>query len=207
MVLDSANSLLSKNILSKIILIEKNIEVVKKFNNITYHYSIKKFENILKKLEELNINKVLIIGGSTYEGKVYQTFYEVKEVIQDYGFEMYCGVYPQSENLNNVEMSKYQHFTGGITQLCLNPRLLNSWSVKTRIGVPTNCTLKGLYKYAKLCGLLDSLTYALGNLGGVRYVSKDGFDTMRFVNDLNGQPLHLYNFGKLDQTLMQLTFS
>ena len=62
MVLDSANSLLSKNILSKIILIEKNIEVVKKFNNITYHYSIKKFENILKKLEELNINKVLIIG-------------------------------------------------------------------------------------------------------------------------------------------------
>ena len=62
MVLDSANSLLSKNILSKIILIEKNIEVVKKFNNITYHYSIKKFENILKKLEELNINKLLIIG-------------------------------------------------------------------------------------------------------------------------------------------------
>jgi UDP-2,3-diacylglucosamine hydrolase len=61
-VLDSANSLLSKNILSKIILIEKNIEVVKKFKNITHNYSIKKFENILKKLEELNINKVLIIG-------------------------------------------------------------------------------------------------------------------------------------------------
>ena len=62
MVLDSANSLLSKNILSKIILIEKNTEVVKKFNDITHNYSIKKFENILKKLEELNINKLLIIG-------------------------------------------------------------------------------------------------------------------------------------------------
>jgi UDP-2,3-diacylglucosamine hydrolase len=61
-VLDSANSLSNKNILSKIILLEKNIEVVKKFNDITYHYSIKRFENILKKLEELNIKKVLIIG-------------------------------------------------------------------------------------------------------------------------------------------------
>ena len=67
MVLDSANSLLSKNILSKIILIEKNIEVVKKFKNITHNYSIKKFENILKKLEELNINKVLIIVYSMEE--------------------------------------------------------------------------------------------------------------------------------------------
>ena len=158
-------------------------------------------------MRKAGVDKVLIIGGSTYEGKVYQTFYDVKNQIEDYGFEMYCGVYPQSENLNNVEMSKYQHFAGGITQLCLNPKLLNSWSVKTRIGVPTNCTLKGLYKYAKLCGLLDSLAYALGNLSGVRYVSKDGFNTMRFVKDLNGQPLHLYNFGKLDQTLMQLTFS
>ena len=61
-VFDSANSLLSKNILSKIILLEENIQVAKKFNNITYHYSIKKFENIIKKLKELNINKVLIIG-------------------------------------------------------------------------------------------------------------------------------------------------
>ena len=62
-VLDSANSLLKKNILTKIILLEKNIPVAKKFNNITYHYSIKKFENIIKKLKELNINKVLIIGN------------------------------------------------------------------------------------------------------------------------------------------------
>jgi hypothetical protein len=61
-VLDSANSLLSKNILSKIILLEENIDVSKKFNDITYHYSIKKFENIIKKLEELNINNILIIG-------------------------------------------------------------------------------------------------------------------------------------------------
>ena len=61
-VLDSANSLLRKNILSKIILLEKNNQVVKKFNDITHHYSIKKFENIIKKLKEFNINKVLIIG-------------------------------------------------------------------------------------------------------------------------------------------------
>ena len=61
-VIDAANSLLDKNILSKIILLEENKLIVKKFSDITLHYSIKKFENIIKKLKELNINKVLIIG-------------------------------------------------------------------------------------------------------------------------------------------------
>ena len=48
-------------------------------------------------MRKAGVDKVLLIGGSTYDGKVYQTFYEVKEAIQDYGFDMYCGVYPQSE--------------------------------------------------------------------------------------------------------------
>ena len=72
--------------------------------------------------------------------------------------------------------------------------------------IPTNCTLKGLYKYAKLCGLLDSLAYAVGNLAGIKYVSSKGFNTLKFVQDLRDNPIHLYNFGKLDQTLMQLEF-
>ena len=157
-------------------------------------------------MKKAGVDKVLIIGGSAYEGRVYQTFYDVKHQINDYGFTMYCGVFPQSENLNNVEASKYEHFAGGITQLCLNPKLLNSWIKKTRIGVPSNCTLKGLYKYMRICGLTDSLGYVLGNLNGIKYVSTDGFNTKKFVKDLNNQPIHVYNFGKLDQTLMQLEF-
>ena len=157
-------------------------------------------------MRKAGVNKVLLIGGSTYEGKVYQTFYEVKDAIKDYGFDMYCGVYPQSETYGNMQFTKYMHFAGGISQLCFNPRLLNTWEKKTRFGVATNCTLEGLWKYAKLCGLTDSLAYAVGNLRGLTYVSSKGFNTVKFVKDLKDNPIHLYNCGKLDQTLLQLEF-
>ena len=157
-------------------------------------------------MRKAGVNKVLLIGGSTYEGKVYQTFYEVKDAIKDYGFDMYCGVYPQSETYGNMQFTKYMHFAGGISQLCFNPRLLNTWEKKTRFGVATNCTLEGLWKYAKLCGLTDSLAYAVGNLRGLTYVSSKGFNTVKFVKDLKDNPIHLYNVGKLDQTLLQLEF-
>jgi len=155
-------------------------------------------------MRKAGVDKVLLIGGSTYEGKVYQTFYEVRNEIEDYGFKMYCGVYPQSETYSNMQWTKYMHFEGGISQLCFNPRLLNTWEKKTRFGVATNCTLNGLWKYAKLCGLTDSVAYAVGNLRGLTYVSAKGFNTVKFVKDLRNNPIHLYNFGKLDQTLLQL---
>jgi len=158
-------------------------------------------------MRKAGVDKVLLIGGSTYQGKVYQTAYDVKNQIEDYGFDMYCGVYPQSEDYALVENTKYMHFKGGISQLCFNPRMLNTWETKTRVGVATNCTLEGLYKYAKLCGVLDSVAYAIGNLRGLAYINTTGFNTVKFVNALRNNPIHLYNFGKLDQTLMQLTFS
>ena len=155
-------------------------------------------------MRKAGVDKVLIIGGSTYQGKVYQTAYDVKTHIEDYGFDMYCGVYPQSEEYAVAEHTKYMHFKGGISQLCLNPRLLNTWERKTRVGVATNCTLEGLWKYAKLCGLTDSISYAVGNLRGLSYLTSKGFNTVKFVNDIRDMPVHLYNFGKLDQTLLQL---
>ena len=158
-------------------------------------------------MRKAGVDKVLLIGGSTYQGKVYQTAYDVKNQIEDYGFDLYCGIYPQKEEYAVAEHTKYMHFKGGISQLCFNPRTLNTWETKTRIGVATNCTLEGLYKYAKLCGVLDSVAYALGNLRGLAYISTTGFNTVKFVNALNNNPIHLYNFGKLDQTLMKLTFS
>ena len=58
-------------------------------------------------MRKAGVDKVLLIGGSTYDGKVYQTFYEVKEAIQDYGFDMYCGVYPQSEQYSMMQYTIY----------------------------------------------------------------------------------------------------
>ena len=156
-------------------------------------------------MRKAGVDKVLLIGGSTYHGKVFQTFYEVRDAIESYGFDMYCGVYPQSETYSNMAYTKYLHFKGGISQLCFNPRMLNTWEKKTRYGVATNCSLDGLWKYAKICGITDSVAYALGNLRGLTYVTMKGFNTVKFVKDLrNDNPIHLYNFGKLHQTLLQL---
>ena len=156
-------------------------------------------------MRKAGVDKVLIIGGTTYEGKVYQTAHKVREEIADYGFTMYCGTYPQNL-LHNTHLDR---FAGGITQMCLNTRLLNNWinnTKNTRIGVPSNCSVKGLYKYMKICGLTESIAHALGNISGLKYLNSNGFNTTKFVNDLSPIPIHVYNFGKLDQTIMQLEF-
>jgi hypothetical protein len=61
-VLEAAISLNNNNQLYRIILIEENKLVSKKFSNIVYKYSLKNFTGILKKIKELEINKILIIG-------------------------------------------------------------------------------------------------------------------------------------------------
>ncbi len=154
-------------------------------------------------MRKAGIDKVLVIGGSTYYGKIFQNADEVRNAIEAYNFKTYCGLYPQHESIHQA-VAKFQIYDEGITQLCLNPRLLNSWHKNARIGVPSNCTIKGLYKYMRLCGLTESLAYALGNLSGIRYVGQQGFNTKKFVKALTTSRIHIYNFGKLDQTLLQL---
>lgn len=58
----------------------------------------------------------------------------------------------------------------------------------------------------KICGLTESIAHALGNISGLKYLNSNGFNTTKFVNDLSPIPIHVYNFGKLDQTIMQLEF-
>ena len=159
----------------------------------------------LDRAKEAGIDKVLIIGGSEKRGKVFQGVNEVYSVITRYGFEMYCGVYPQKEAFNQRLFStKYAMFSKGITQLCLNSKLLNKWQNKTIAGVPTNCSIEGLLKYMKICGLTESFKHIIENLVGIQYINKNGFNTSKFVSRLNHEQIHLYNFGKLDQTLIDL---
>lgn len=162
-------------------------------------------KNIIR-AKKNGIEKVLIIGGSTPEGKAYKNAYEIHHAIADYGFEMFCGVYPQDENFDYVKNTKYLKFSKGITQLCLNAALLNQWHENTIPGIPTNCSIEGLYKYLKICGLTQSIGHILGNISGIKYINTHGFNTAKFIKKLNHNHVHLYNFGRLDQTLMQLEF-
>jgi len=163
-------------------------------------------ENIIR-AKKAGINKVLIIGGSSPEGKAYRNALEVHHAIADYGFEMLCGVYPQDEDFEFAQMTKYSKFSKGITQMCLNPRILNKWQDKTIPGLPTNCSVEGLYKYLKICGLTKSIGYIVGNLAGVKYIDKNGFNTQKFADKLIHDQVHLYNFGRMDQTLLQMNLS
>ena len=159
----------------------------------------------LDRAKKAGIDKVLIIGGSEKRGRVFQGVNEVYSAIVRYGFEMYCGVYPQKEAFNQKLFStKYAMFSKGITQLCLNSKLLNKWQNKTIAGVPTNCSIEGLLKYMKICGLTESFKHIIENLVGIQYITKNGFDTSKFVSRLNHEQIHLYNFGRLDQTLIEL---
>ena len=159
----------------------------------------------LDRAKEAGIDKVLVIGGSERKGRAFQGVDEVYRAVSRYGFEMYCGVYPQKEAFNQKLFStKYAMFSKGITQLCLNSKLLNKWENKTIAGVPTNCSIEGLLKYMRICGLTESFKHIIGNLVGIRYINKNGFNTSKFVSRLNHEQIHLYNFGRLDQTLIEL---
>ena len=59
---EAAKYLDKTNNLKNIILLENNANLDKKFFNITYKFSIKNFKDIIKKLNQLKINKIMIIG-------------------------------------------------------------------------------------------------------------------------------------------------
>jgi len=158
----------------------------------------------LSKAKKAGIDKVLLIGGSERKGKVFQGVDELYRAIARYDFELYCGVYPQEESFNHTLLTKYGKFSKGITQLCLNKRLVNTWKDRTIAGVPTNCSIEGLLKYMRICGLTESFKHIIGNLVGIQYINKNGFNTSKFVSHLNHEQIHLYNFGRLDQTLESL---
>ena len=155
----------------------------------------------LSKAKKAGINKILLIGGSERKGKVFKGVDELYDAVAPYGFEMYCGVYPQKEVFPSY---KYEQFSKGITQLCFNSKVLNTWKNRTIAGVPTNCSIKGLLKYMRICGLTESFKHIVGNLAGIQYINKNGFNTSKFVSHLNHEQIHLYNFGRLDQTLESL---
>ena len=56
----------------------------------------------------------------------------------------------------------------------------------------------------RICGVTESFKHILGNLAGIQYINKNGFNTSKFVSALNHEQIHLYNFGRLDQTLESL---
>jgi len=72
-----------------------------------------------------------------------------------------------------------------------------------RIGIPSMCSVQGIYKYLKLCGN-ESYKYIFKNWKALNYLSSDGFMVEEFIKKLKFTNYHIYNFGKLEKTIRKL---
>lgn len=100
----------------------------------------------------------------------------------------------------------------GVTQLNLSVSTLAKQELFVRVGVPSMASPDGLWRYIKMCGVGPSIRYPLRNiLGLLRYTHPTkGFKTVQFMNDVTaarGRPtnFHVYDFGRIDQTLIEIT--
>jgi 5,10-methylenetetrahydrofolate reductase len=167
-------------------------------------YSEAELLNSCQAFQEEGVDTILIIGGDQKYGVRYTSSYQICQEIKNFHFKKLCGVYPQKETATEVRKKKYNSFSEGVTQFCLKPKILNYFQESTRIGVPSNCSIQKLVKFAKICGANKTIKIFLENLSGVRFVNRKGFDTCAFVNSLTNQRIHIYNFGRIEQTVRSL---
>lgn len=160
--------------------------------------------NSCQSFEKEGVDTVLIIGGDKSYGVRYTSVYQICQEIKTFPFRKLCGVYPQKESIAHVKKKKYTSFSEGITQFCLKPDILNQFQEATRIGVPSNCSIQKLVKFAKICGANKTVKILLENLSGVKFINQKGFNTLAFVNSLTNQRIHVYNFGRIEQTVRSL---
>jgi len=160
--------------------------------------------------QSLGIKNILLIGGSNPTGNCYGDVRGVYEDIikKEYDFKLLCGVYPQHETPKQVFINKYDKFSRGITQICLNLHLINKFDSRTIVGVPSNCSASELLKFIKLCGITRTVREALPNISGLKYLSHSGFNTAKFISKLDGdRDIHIFNFGNLEKTIKNINKS
>lgn len=166
----------------------------------------------LKNLNDLGVRNLIVVGGNPKNPVgPYTKDHEVLErarKIFDPRTKIYCGVYPQDESPSGVYLTKFGRFgfDGGVSQVCLSQSKIELIKLNTRIGVPSKADWNGLWRYMKLCGVGPSIRHPLRNVGGIlHYMTMDGFDTTRFVEDLQPhRDFHIYDFGRLEETVEEL---
>jgi len=166
-----------------------------------------------KSMVDMGIKSVLALGGSSGHSDS-NPFHEDDDLLRplrEHGIQnVLCGVYPYERSPAYYGFFKLDNrYNGGVSQLCLSPRRLRSYS-RTRIGAPSKADIENLYKYMKMCGVGPSLRYPLRDaIGLLYYMSLDGFATTRFVNAMlpTHDKFHIYDFGRIEETLEDLWIS
>ncbi|CAG7580001.1 MAG: putative methylenetetrahydrofolate reductase [uncultured marine phage] len=156
--------------------------------------------------------KVLIIGGS---GKQEGNFSTVKELVITGAFNNFKigvggfpdgnGSIPFEEGIQILrKKAKYADFV--VTQWSLNKksikRFVDECPIPVYLGVPNKCSKKQLLKFAKLCGIRNSVKGFKSNIiNMVRFMF--GFNPRYIVNEFEGhnnvKKIHVYSFGNYDK--------
>ena len=163
-------------------------------------------EDFIKFCTLKGINKALVIGGSIprHPSNIFQNDIDVATILKKANIKVDCGIYPQNETELEIK-TKLKIFNNAITQLCIDPESINNLPFLNtiRIGLPSVCSVEGIYKYLKLCGN-DSYKYIFKNWKVLNYLSYDGIKVDEFAKKLKFNNYHIYNFGKLDKTISKL---
>ena len=168
--------------------------------------SEQELDNFVKFCEAKEINKALVIGGSISRNKtnIFQNDIEVATILKNADMIVDCGIYPQNETEFEIK-TKLSIFNNAITQLCMDANAINNLPLLDTIcvGVPSMCSVKGIYKYLKLCGN-DSYKYIFKNYKALNYFGINGIKVDKFIQKLKFSNYHIYNFGRLDKTINKL---
>lgn len=152
---------------------------------------------------------LFIRGGGDQEG----VFNTVGELIATGAFadwEIGVGGFPEGNSPVSYddgiallkEKTAYAQFV--VTQWSLNQkaigRFLDDSPLPVYLGIPNHCSLKQLVKFARVCGIENSVKGALSNPFNIaRFVA--GFDPTYIVEKFTGHPslakFHVYSFGNL----------
>ena len=156
--------------------------------------------------------KVLLIGGSgEKEGK----FETVDDLVRTGAFDNFrigVGGFPDGNGSVTFEQgidilrkkAKYADFV--VTQWSLNKksikRFLDESPLPVYLGVPNRCSNKQLLKFAKLCGIKNSVKgFRSNTMNMLRFMFgfNPKFIVNKFQNHLNIRKIHVYSFGNYDK--------
>ena len=142
-------------------------------------------EDFVEFCKSKGIDKALVIGGSIPRSKTnaFQNDIEVATILKSANITTDCGIYPQNETELEIKI-KLDIFNNAI-------------------GVPSMCSVQGIYKYLRLCGN-QSYKYIFKNWMALNYLGSDGIKVDKFIAKLKFSNYHIYNFGKLDETINKL---
>ena len=154
-------------------------------------------------------SKVLIIGGG---GDIEGDFSTVKELVDTKAFDKFeigVGGFPDGndtlsyeESMNILKQKTYASFV--VTQWSLNidniKRFLDDSPLPVYLGVPNDCSIRQLIKFAKMCGIENSVKGILSNPKNILKFAL-GFKKKSIIDQVKGhknlKSIHIYTFGKV----------